>query len=127
MRDDPGLGANFAGRVITMVRISPRFPAIGRFSAWLLAGASVVGLSGTASGEPIQPFWLIPTVLADNGLQTQSLPKQTLTLWRPETRTSGDLNLFLKPEINLALWPHASLSGGSDQDGASYLPRSPLR
>ena len=88
-----------------------------RFRVWLLAGASLVGLTGQATAEPIQPFWLIPTVLASNGLHAQTVPQQTMTLWRRETRVAHDLNLFLQPDSDLTLWPRFNLNGLNDLAG----------
>ncbi len=106
-------------------RLWRAFGAGRQFRGWLLAGASLAGLSGPAGAEPIQPFWLIPTALADSGLHTITLPKQSITLWRAEAHTPHDLRLFLGPDSETALWnltpwPRLNLSGVSEAAGEGF-------
>lgn len=80
-----------------MVR-KTNLPALKRFTAWLLAGASIITLNSTAGADPVQPFWMVPAVLGDSSLNTQKNVRQPMVLWRPDVRPASDLNLLFKAD-----------------------------
>lgn len=73
-----------------------------RLSTLLLAGASSFPLAEAARSEPLQPFWVIPAVLADTEVRPQTAPG--LTLYRPAHASMVDPNLFSSPRTE-AFWP----------------------
>ena len=87
-----------------MAQHSPSLLGSRRLSKWLLAGASVFGLNSSVNADPIQPLWIVPTVLAENGLSPQKLPSERISLWQPQVSTHSELNLFLKTESGFS-WP----------------------
>ncbi len=98
-------------------------PAVKRFSVWLLAGASALTLSSPAGAEPGQPFWMVPSVLADSSLNTQKNAPQPMVLWRQDVRPASDLNFFLKADS----WPRLSSLEFSDAgpvNATSFRARS---
>ncbi|MEQ1866407.1 MAG: hypothetical protein ABL996_17345 [Micropepsaceae bacterium] len=58
----------------------------------------MAGLSGAARAEPLQSFWLTPTVLA-SGVGVENAPAVAqIKAWRAKSMTEQKVNLFVAPE-----------------------------
>ena len=78
---------------------SPRPLGQSRLSTLLLAGTAVC-ISGAASAEPIQAYWLTPTVLASNlGVEAAAAQQQIKTL-KAKILAKHDIEFFVAPEPN---------------------------
>ena len=75
-----------------------------RLGTLLLAGASTLPLASTAQAEPIQPFWVIPTVLSDAGIRPLPPSDAAITPYRPSQPPLVDLNIYAPPRSE-TLWP----------------------
>ncbi len=90
-------------------------PALGRLGSLLLAGSAAVCFGDAARAEPIQSFWLTPTVLASGlgGIENSSAVEQIKSL-RKKT-PQAQVNLFVSPH---AEWdgfaPRVSTTGDDE-------------
>ena len=73
---------------MTMAHRSPQQIATLRLRA-LLAGVSLIAISSQAAADPVQPFWVLPAVLAD--ATTQASTNQ-ISLHRPDLRSRIDVD-----------------------------------
>lgn len=79
-----------------------------RLQTLLLAGSAVLCSAGTASAEPIQPFWLMPTTLTTGlGLEKQAAVEQIKSF-----RTQ----VFARQSANLLTWVEDKKSDAFDFD-----------
>lgn len=77
----------------------PRRLGQNRLSTLLLAGSAVC-VTGTARAEPIQGYWLAPTVLASNlGIEASVAAQQIKTL-KAKVFVKNDVELFVAPAPN---------------------------
>lgn len=66
-----------------------------RLGSLLLAGSGLAGFASTARAEPIQSFWLTPTVLA-SGLGVENAPATAqIKAWRVKAMAEKKVNLFI--------------------------------
>lgn len=73
---------------MTMAHRSPQQIANLRLRT-LLAGVSLIAISSQAAADPVQPFWVLPAVLAD--ATTQASTNQ-ISLHRPDLRSRVDVD-----------------------------------
>ena len=92
---------------------SPHRAKALRFSALLLAGASVSALSMVATADPLPPFWVIPSVLSDGATNGQTQASSVLTLYRPALKLRIDALPYLRPGLDLQALPLNSLEFSS--------------
>ena len=82
-----------------MEQHSPRRLGQNRLSTLLLAGSAIC-VTGTVRAEPIQGYWLAPTVLASNlGIETSVAAQQVKAL-KKKIFAKDDVALFVAPEPN---------------------------
>jgi hypothetical protein len=92
-------GAVLAEHRIAMEQHSPRRLGQNRLSTLLLAGSAIC-VTGTVRAEPIQGYWLAPTVLASNlGIETSVAAQQVKAL-KKKIFAKDDVALFVAPEPN---------------------------
>jgi hypothetical protein len=82
-----------------MEQRSPRRLGQSRLSTLLLAGSAVC-VTGTARAEPIQGYWLAPSVLASNLGIEAAVAAQQIKQIRTRVLAKHDAELFVAPEPN---------------------------
>ena len=105
---------------------SPRPLGQNRLSTLLLAGTAVC-VTGTARAEPIQAYWLTPTVLASSlGVEAAAAAQQIKTL-KAKVLAKNDAELFVAPDPNWkALTPAFDDLDKPVQFSGSDAPQAPV-
>lgn len=78
---------------------SPRPSGQSRLSTLLLAGTAIC-VTGSARAEPIQAYWLTPTVLASNLGVEAAIAAQQIKKLKTKVQAKQDVELFVAPEPN---------------------------
>jgi hypothetical protein len=91
------------------------------FASVLLAGASIPVLTAAAGAEPLAPYWVVSSVLADAPTVSQADPAAGLSLYRSPQTPKGDLGAYLRPATNAAPLTLNSLEFRPEPDAAGFL------
>ncbi|MEQ1754113.1 MAG: hypothetical protein ABL973_08260 [Micropepsaceae bacterium] len=107
-----------------MAQNVPSHLATLRFSTLLLSCTSLVAFSNSAAlADPVQPYWVIPAVLSDPGINSAASRNEPITLYRPALKRQFDLNLYLKPSSDFQYPRLSSLEFSNDASAPGLLAK----